>query len=665
MMQSQQIPMTFQRYETKYMLSPIMARKLRKSLLGHLQMDEYGLDTICSIYYDTPDHQLIRRSLEKPVYKEKLRLRSYGPAKETSPIYVELKKKYEGIVYKRRERMILSEAVKITLNKTTATVSGSGAKADGSTITITEKGVYVVSGTLEDGQIIVDASDSDKVQIVLDGVNINCETNAAIYVREADKVFITLAENSSNTLGGGNEYTQIDDNTVDGVIFSKSDLVCNGTGSLTIEADYKHGIVSKDDLVITGGTYKITAADNGITAKDQLKILDGSFDIDAANSAVKAKNTDDTELGNIYIAGGVFTVKAEQDGFHATGSIVVDDGTITVNSGDDGFHAELDTVIHGGTILVEKSNEGLEGKRVVVNGGDITINASDDGINAANSGDDGANAINPGANAAGSGDDDSNAASSNDDSSAVVNSGDDGSISGAADGKKPPQMPPDTENGSDMQPSQDFDPENAPSDGNAPQMMQGGPGGGGNSELYIKIAGGTLTVSADGDGLDSNGGLLVTGGTTIVYGPTSDGDSALDYDGSAIVSGGILAAIGSAGMVESFDEDSTQPVITYYCTETQSADTTITLTDSDGSALFTVTPEKAYASIVLTCPEIKLDATYTLAAGTDNEEITPTDIITTAGTRSVKTMSDPEGGKMSNNSDNKGTPPSKPNDTAE
>lgn len=573
-----------------------------------------------------------------------------------------------------------SEAVKITLNKTTATVSGSGAKADGSTITITEEGVYIVSGTLEDGQIIVNASDSDKVQIVLDGVHINCETNAAIYVREADKVFITLAENSSNTLGDGNEYTQIDDNTVDSVIFSKSDLVCNGTGSLTIEADYKHGIVSKDDLVISGGTYKIAAADNGITAKDQIKILNGSFDIDAANSAVKAKNTDDAELGNIYIAGGIFTIEAEQDGFHATGSIVVDDGTITVNSGDDGFHAELDTVIHGGTILVEKSNEGLEGKRVVVNGGDITINASDDGINAANSGDDGVNAINPGANAVGSGDDDSNAASSNNDSSAAVNSGDDGSISGEADGKEPQQMPPDTENGSDMQPSQDFDPENAPSDGNAPQnfdpgnapsdgdapqKMQGGPGGGGNSELYIKITGGTLTVSADGDGLDSNGGLLVTGGTTIVYGPTSDGDSALDYDGSAIATGGTLAAIGSAGMTESFSEDSTQPVITYYCTETQSAATTITLTDSDGSALFTIAPEKAYASIVFTCSEMKLDATYTLTAGTDNEEITLTDIITTAGTRSVKTMSDPKGGKMSNNSDNKGTPPSKPSDTAE
>lgn len=573
-----------------------------------------------------------------------------------------------------------SEAVKITLNKTTATVSGSGAKADGSTITITEEGVYIVRGTLEDGQIIVNASDSDKVQIVLDGVHINCETNAAIYVREADKVFITLAENSSNTLGDGNEYTQIDDNTVDSVIFSKSNLVCNGTGSLTIEADYKHGIVSKDDLVITGGTYKIAAADNGITAKDQIKILNGSFDIDAANSAVKAKNTDDAELGNIYIAGGIFTIEAEQDGFHATGSIVVDDGTITVNSGDDGFHAELDTVIHGGTILVEKSNEGLEGKRVVVNGGDITINASDDGINAANSGDDGVNAINPGANAVGSGDDDSNAASSNNDSSAAVNSGDDGSISGEADGKEPQQMPPDTENGSDMQPSQDFDPENAPSDGNAPQnfdpgnapsdgdapqKMQGGPGGGGNSELYIKITGGTLTVSADGDGLDSNGGLLVTGGTTIVYGPTSDGDSALDYDGSAIATGGTLAAIGSAGMTESFSEDSTQPVITYYCTETQSAATTITLTDSDGSALFTIAPEKAYASIVFTCSEMKLDATYTLTAGTDNEEITLTDIITTAGTRSVKTMSDPKGGKMSNNSDNKGTPPSKPSDTAE
>ena len=148
-----------------------------------------------------------------------------------------------------------------------------------------------------------------------------------------------------------------------------------------------------------------------------------------------------------------------------------------------------------------------------------------------------------------------------------------------------------------------------------------------------------------------------------MYGPTSDGDSALDYDGSAIVTGGTLAAIGSAGMTESFDEASTQPVVTYYCTETQSADTTITLTDSDGSALFTVTPEKAYASIVLTCPEMKLDATYTLAAGTDNEEITLTDIITTAGTRPAKTMSGSEGGKMPNNSGNKGAPPSKPNDT--
>lgn len=105
------IQMTFKRYETKYLLSPIMAHKLQRALPGHLQMDEYGLDTICSLYYDTPDDQLIRRSLEKPIYKEKLRLRSYGPANENSAIYVELKKKYEGIVYKRRERMILSEAV--------------------------------------------------------------------------------------------------------------------------------------------------------------------------------------------------------------------------------------------------------------------------------------------------------------------------------------------------------------------------------------------------------------------------------------------------------------------------------------------------------------------------------------------------------------------------
>ena len=481
-----------------------------------------------------------------------------------------------------------SEAVKITLNKNTATVSGNGAEVDGSTITITEEGVYVVSGTLEDGQIIVDASDSDKVQIVLDGASINCETNAAIYVREADKVFITLAEDSENTLSSGTEYTQIDDNTVDGVIFSKSDLACNSTGSLTIEANYKHGIVSKDDLVITGGTYNITAADNGITAKDQLKILDGTFTIDAANSAVKAKNTDDTELGNIYIAGGTFTIKAEQDGFHATGSIVVDDGTITVNAGDDGFHADLDTVINGGTINVKESYEGLEGKRVVVNGGDITVNSSDDGVNAASS-------------------------------------SSDGSTSGMMDGKEPPQNSDGTDDDTtrpELPDGADFDPDNAPSGG----MMQGGPGGGGDSELYIKITGGTLTVSADGDGLDSNG---------------------------------------SAGMTQAFGEDSTQPSITYYCTETQSADTTITLTDSEGNALFTVTPEKAYGSIVLTFPDLALDETYTLTAGTDTEEITITDTLTTAGTQPTKTMGGgPGGGNMPNNGDSQGTPPSKPDDVS-
>ena len=111
MMQSQQIPMTFQRYETKYMLSPIMARKLRKSLPGHLQMDEYGLDTICSLYYDTPDFQLIRASLDKPVYKEKLRMRSYGVPADGDSVFVELKKKYKGVVYKRRTALEAGEAL--------------------------------------------------------------------------------------------------------------------------------------------------------------------------------------------------------------------------------------------------------------------------------------------------------------------------------------------------------------------------------------------------------------------------------------------------------------------------------------------------------------------------------------------------------------------------
>jgi outer membrane murein-binding lipoprotein Lpp len=170
-----------------------------------------------------------------------------------------------------------STAINITLKDNASTVSGSGADVKENTITINSEGTYVITGSLTEGQIVVEAADTEKVQLVLDGVTIHNSTSAAIYIKSGDKVFITLEEGTVNTLTDGTEYVQTDDNTVDGVIFSKADLTFNGSGTLNLTASYKHGIVSKDDIVVTGGIYNITAVKDAINGKDAVKIKDGTF----------------------------------------------------------------------------------------------------------------------------------------------------------------------------------------------------------------------------------------------------------------------------------------------------------------------------------------------------------------------------------------------------
>lgn len=192
----------------------------------------------------------------------------------------------------------------ITLSGDSASSDSDAVQISGSTVTITDEGTYILSGTLEDGMILVDAEDTDKVQLVLNGVEITSATSAAIYVREADKVFITTAAGSENTLRNGGEYVAIDDNNIDAVIFSKSDLTLNGAGTLTITAAAGHGIVSKDDLVLASGTYVITAASHGISGKDSVRIANGAYTIVSGKDGIHAENADDASLGFLYIVGG-------------------------------------------------------------------------------------------------------------------------------------------------------------------------------------------------------------------------------------------------------------------------------------------------------------------------------------------------------------------------
>ena len=196
-----------------------------------------------------------------------------------------------------------SKAVTIQLNGTSATASSDSVQINGSTIIIKEEATYVISGSLN-GMLVVDAPDTAKLQLVLNGVDIASETSAALYILKADKVFLTLADGTTNTLANGGSFVAIDDNNIDGVLFSKQDLTLNGSGSLTVTSSAGHGIVCKDDLVITGGTYTVNSASHGLDANDSVRIANASFEIDAGKDVIHCENTDDTSKGFIYIASG-------------------------------------------------------------------------------------------------------------------------------------------------------------------------------------------------------------------------------------------------------------------------------------------------------------------------------------------------------------------------
>jgi hypothetical protein len=462
-----------------------------------------------------------------------------------------------------------NDAALITLNGDTAECSSDAVTIEDGVITIQDEGTYILSGTLDDGMIVVDAKD-EKIQLVLDGVTIHHADCAAIYIKEADKVFMTTAPDTENYLSNGGTYTAVDDNNIDGVIFSKSDLTLNGTGSLELDAEAGHGIVSKDDLVITGGTYCIQAASHGLSGKDSVRIANGNFTITAGEDGIKAKNDDDSDLGFVYIENGTFDIEAEgcgikasgylqlydgdyeiastDDAVHSNADVTIQGGTYQIETEDDGMHADAALTITDGSILISKSYEGLEGMTVDISGGEIQLTASDDGINAAG--------------------------------------GNDQSGFGGGRGDQ-------------------F----AAQDG-----------------VYIQISGGEIYVNADGDGIDSNGDLTVSGGELYISGPTNGGNGALDYNGEGIITGGICIAAGASGMEQNFGTGSTQGTIMVNI-GSQEAETKIELTDADGASILSWQPEKPYQSVIISCPEIVQGADYTITAGTDSTTVTMEDLV--------------------------------------
>lgn len=531
------------------------------------------------------------------------------------------------------------ESILIQLNGNSATASSDSVQISGSTITITEDATHIISGKLDDGMIIVNAPDTAKMQLVFNGVEINSETSAALYILEADKVFITFADGTQNSLSNGGAFTAIDENNIDAALFSKQDVTFNGGGSLTVNSPAGHGIVSKDDLVITGGTYAVTSASHGLDANDSVRITgETQIMVDAGKDGIHAENTDDAEKGFVYISngtldieaegdgisagaylqiedgsidvlagggsvngskessdgwggfrggrpgsdtsasssdtsessssmkgikaensllisGGVITVDSADDSIHSNVSVIINGGTFEIASGDDAVHAEETLTVTAGTINIKESYEGLEALDIEVQGGEIRLVASDDGLNAAG-----------GTDASG------------------TTGGRDGMFGG-----------------------------------------QGGPGGMGghggmssSSNGSIVISGGNLYVNASGDGIDANGSLTISGGYTTVVGPTQGDTATLDYDTSAVITGGTFIGTGASGMAQTFS-DSEQGVVAV-SVGNQSAGTTITLQDENGNILISYAPELSFAVVILSSPEIVSGENYTITVGSASGE---------------------------------------------
>lgn len=311
-------------------------------------------------------------------------------------------------------------AVKVSLNGDTAACTSDAVSVDGGRVTLLDEGVYILSGTLYDGQVVVNAGNTDKVQIVLSGADITSASSAAIYCLEADKVFITLAEGTENALSNGGTFTAIDDNNIDAAVFSKTDLTLNGAGSLTVTSPAGHGIVSKDELTITGGAYSVTADRHGLSGKDGVAVAGGTFAITSGKDGIHAENADDASRGTVYLADGDFTINAQGDAISAGGSLQIDGGSyalttgggsasVTMQRGDSmqhpgfkvfppaeapadtaedtesckGIKADGAVTVSGGTFVLDTADDTVHGGGdVIITGGTWTIRTGDDGIHA-------------------------------------------------------------------------------------------------------------------------------------------------------------------------------------------------------------------------------------------------------------------------------------------
>ena len=493
-----------------------------------------------------------------------------------------------------------SSVVGIVLNGTSITVNGVGATVNGTTVTITAAGNYEITGTLNNGQIVVDTQDKENVRLIFNGINVTNTTNAPINIANSEKTIIVLTKNTTNYLTDSSTYLFNDDeDEPNATLYSADNLTIYGEGTLFVNANYNDGITSKDGLIIKSGTINITSKDEGIRGKDYVIIKDGDITINAEGDGLKSDNEDDTSKGfiiiesgkiditakgdaisaasnieilygdltlksgggyssylssddsakgikagyNILIKDGIFNINSADDNIHCATDITINSGTFELASGDDAIHSDDTIEINGGTIKITTTVEGIESPNITINDGDIYITSSDDALNAA-----------------------------------------------------------------------------------------------GNTSNNLIINGGYLVLNSAGDGLDSNGNIEMNGGTVIVNGPTASNNSPIDYDGIFKLNSGLLVATGYASNMDAAGSNtSTQYSVLIKLTSTQNAENLVHIENSDGENIITFKPSKKYKSIVFSSSELTLGKTYSIYLGGSSTG-TATDGVYKTGTYSAGTL---------------------------
>jgi spore coat protein CotH len=489
-------------------------------------------------------------------------------------------------------------------------VTGTGAAVSGNCIKISKGGDYEISGTLEDGQIIVDADDAE-VNLILNGVDIKCSSSAPIYILDAEKTTITLSEGTSNYVTDGSSYIieDAESGEPDAAVFSRDDLIIDGSGSLQVSANYNNGIACKDALTISGGKIIISAVNDGLRGRDSISVTGGNVAITAGGDGMQSNNDEDASLGYIAIEGGALNITASGDGIAAQTNVSISGGDLTISTGGGsangsyagggndmfggmgrttatasntvsakGIKAVNEISITGGTIDIDSADDAIHSDNSIsVSGGDITISSGDDGIHA--------------------------------ESELII---DDGiiNIEKSYEGMESPNI---TVNGGEIHVIASDDGINGVS-GTAGSMFGGQGGMMGETGAYLYIHGGYMYINAAGDGIDIGGSIEMTDGAVIVDGPTNSANGALDFTSFDIKGGAIIAA-GSSGMAQSLSTSSGQYSVAITFTSSQAANTIIHIESSSGEDILTFAPAKTYQSLVFSSPDLKKGETYTVYSG--------------------------------------------------